>query len=101
MREDLENQNIIVSETTFLPLKPTPKGLVGIASALFNHCLCLNSISVYLRPNGELRLLFPIKVLPNAKEINVYYPINSETYDAIKKAVEEKYRQITANLSDC
>jgi DNA-binding cell septation regulator SpoVG len=100
VRESLQNQNIVITETTFFSLKPNQKGLVGISSVVFNNSLCLNSISVYVRPNGELRLLFPIKVLPNAKEVNVYYPINSETYDAIKKAVEDKYKQITTNLSD-
>ena len=100
MRNSSENRNII-SEVTFLPLKPSPKGLIGIASVLFNNSLCLNAISVYVRPNGELRLLFPVKMLPNAKEINVYYPINIETYNAIKEAIDEKYKQITASVSDC
>ncbi len=91
---------IIISEPTFIPLKPNEKGLIGIASVLYNNSLSLNCISVYIRPNGDLRLLFPIKILPNSKEINVYYPINKETYEAIKKVIIDKYIELTANITD-
>jgi len=90
---------IIISEPTFLPLKPNEKGLIGIASVVFNNSLSLNSISVYLRPNGNLRLVFPVKVLPNSKEVNIYYPINRVTYEAIEKAIVDKYIQITAGIT--
>jgi len=92
---------IKITEPTFIPLKPNEKGLIGIASVVFNNSLSLNCISVYIRPNGDLRLLFPVKILPNSKEVNVYYPINNETYEAIKEAIAEKYREITVNISDC
>lgn len=90
----------IITESTFIPLKPTEKGLIGIASVVYNKSLSLNCISVYIRPNGDLRLLFPAKILPNSKQINVYYPINNETYEVIKKAIVDKYLQITAAMSD-
>jgi len=93
-------EKIIITEPTFLPLKPNNKGLIGIASVVYNNSLSLNCISVYIRPNGDLRLVFPIKVLPNSKEINVYYPINKEAYEAIKKAIVDKYLEITANIAD-
>lgn len=91
---------IKITESTFLPLKPNEKGLIGIASVVYNNSLSLNCISVYLRPNGDLRLVFPIKVLPNSKEINIYYPINQETYEAVRKAVIDKYLQITAGITN-
>lgn len=93
-------EKIIITEPTFLPLKPNNKGLIGIASVVYNNSLSLNCISVYIRSNGDLRLLFPVKILPNSKEINVYYPINNETYEAIKKAIAEKYREITVSISE-
>ena len=91
-------ERIVITEQVFMSLKPSEKGLIGIASVVFNNSLYLGSISVYTRPNGDLRLLFPIKVLPNSKELNSYYPINRETYDAIKNAIEDKYKEITANI---
>ena len=93
-------ERIIITEPTFMPLKINEKGLIGIASVVYNNSLYLGSISVYTRPNGDLRLLFPIKILPNSKEVNVYYPINKETYEAIKNAIEDKYKEITAGVSD-
>ena len=89
---------IIITEPTFLPLKPSEKGLIGIASVVFNNALSLNSISVYLKPNGDLRLVFPVKVLPNTKEVNIFYPINREAYEAIREAIVDKYTQITAGI---
>jgi len=89
---------ILISEPTFLPLKPNGKGLIGIASVLFNGCLSLNSISVYLRPDGSLRLVFPNKVLPNGRKVNIFYPIRREVNEAITRAIEDKYKQITATI---
>jgi len=91
----MEMEKIVISEVAFLPLKPNEKGLIGIASVLYCNSLSLNCISVYIRPNGDLRLLFPVKILPNSKEINVFYPINNENYEAIKKAISNKIEELT------
>jgi len=93
-------EKIVIREATFLPLKPNEKGLIGIASVVYNNSLCLNCISVYSRLNGDLRLLFPVKILPNSKEINVYYPINNETYEVIKKAIVDKYNELTSKITN-
>ena len=90
---------VMVTEPTFFPMKPNGKGFIGIASVVYNNALALNSISVYLRPDGSLRLLFPIKTLPNSKELNVFYPINQECYEAIRKAVSDKYEEIASAVS--
>ncbi len=85
---------VIISEVVFYPLRPTEKGLIGIASCLFDQKLSLNSISVYLTPTGNIRLLFPNKILPNSKEINIFYPINKETYEDIREAVAKKIEEL-------
>ena len=95
----MKMERIVITEPVFMSLKPSEKGLIGIASVVFNNSLYLGSISVYTRPNGDLRLVFPNKILPTSKEINVYYPICRMTYDAIKNAIEDKYKEITANIS--
>lgn len=87
-------ENVMISEVYFYPLKITEKGLIGIAGCLWDNKLALNSISVYLTPTGDIRLLFPDRVLPNSKKINIFYPINKETYDLIKKAVIKKMEDL-------
>jgi DNA-binding cell septation regulator SpoVG len=80
----------IINEVCFYPIRPNEKGLIGFASCLFDEKLSLQAIAVYTTPNGDIRLVFPNKVLPNSKEINIFYPINRETYELIKNAIAEK-----------
>lgn len=89
----------MISEVTFYPLRPTEKGLIGIASCLFDNKLSLNSISVYLTPSGDIRLLFPDKVLPNSRKIHIFYPINNEIYEAIRQAIKKKIENVNERVS--
>lgn len=84
----------IITETTFLPLRISEKGLIGISSMLFDNRLCLNSISVYSTKDGDIRLLFPISALRNGKQINTYYPIDKNTYELMRLAVANKIEEI-------
>src|SRR3990167_1993749 len=84
----------IISEVCFYPLRPNEKGLIGFASCLFDEKLSLQSIAVYTTPTGDLRLVFPNKILPNSKEINIFYPINTETYGLIKEAIVKKIEEL-------
>lgn len=92
------NSPPIISETTFLPLRVSEKGLIGISSMLFDNRLCLNSISVYSTPTGDIRLLFPISALRNGKQINTYYPVNKETYAVMREAVAKKIDEVTEKV---
>lgn len=87
-----------ISECTFYPLRPSPKGLIGIASCLFDGRLRLDCVSVYSTPAGDIRLLFPDKTLPNGKKINVYFPVDRATYDAIRLGVLEKINTVKENV---
>jgi stage V sporulation protein G len=89
----------MITEVTFYPLRPNEKGLIGLASLLFDGKLSLNSIAVYTRPDGsDYRLLFPSKRLPNGKEINLFYPVDRQTYQAIKDAVIGKLEELAKKL---
>lgn len=88
-------EKIIITEPTFIPLKPNEKGLIGIASVIYNNSLSLNCIAVYTRPDGsDYRLLFPSKALPNGKQINIFYPIDKQTYEIIKEAIVRKIKEL-------
>jgi len=88
------NTQPIITETTFLPLRVSEKGLIGISSLLFDNRLCLNSISVYSTRGGDIRLLFPISILKNGKQVNVYHPVNRETYESMRLAVLGKIEEL-------
>jgi len=92
---------IVITEPVVIPTKPTEKGLIGFASCLFADSLSLNSIAIYTRPDGNgYRLVYPAKTLPNGKLINIFYPINKETAEAIDKAIFKKYDEILAKSAD-
>lgn len=86
---------IVINEPTIIPIKPTGKGLIGFASCTFNNSLSLNSMAIYTRLAGDgIRLVYPDKVLPNGKVINLFYPITREIGELIEKAIFDKYTQI-------
>lgn len=87
-----------ITEVAYYPIRPTPQGLIGFASCLYNGQLSLNSIALYTRPDGDLRLVFPDKVLPNGKVIQTYYPISTETYLVIKDAIKKKIEEVTKKV---
>jgi len=88
----------MIDEVTFYPVRPSERGLIGFAGCLFDNKLSLNCISVYLTPNGDIRLLFPDKTLPNSKQINIFYPVNKETYEIIKQAVKRKIEELAEKV---
>ena len=83
-----------ISNVTFYPLRISEKGLIGFASCLFDSKLHLDSIAIYTTPDGDIRLVFPDKILPNSKKINIFCPINKETYNLLKEAVAEKIKEL-------
>lgn len=86
--------DIRISEVSWYPIKPTEKGLVGFAS--LRYCdLSLSSIAVYVKPDGNYRLLFPDKALPNGKMLQVFYPVNNDTYELMLNAIVEKIKSLT------
>lgn len=88
----------IIGEVTFYPLRPNEKGLIGFAACLFDEKLSLNSIAVYTKPTGELRLLFPTKQLPNGKAISIFYPIDKKTHETIKEAIVKKIEELAEKV---
>lgn len=86
--------DIVITEPVIIPVKPTEKGLLGFASCVVNNAISLNSIAIFSRPNGNLRLVYPMKVLPNGKKLNLYYPINKNTSELFNEAIFKKYAEL-------
>lgn len=85
---------IRISEVSWYPIKPTEKGMVGFASLRY-YDLSLSSIAVYVKPDGDYRMVFPDKPLPNGKVLQMFYPINTETYELMLNAIVEKIKSLT------
>lgn len=81
-----------LSEIQVVPVKPN-NGLVGFASLVFDNCLYLGSIGIYIRPGGSYRLTYPTKTGTNGN-FNIFHPINREVADEIEKAIITKFENI-------
>lgn len=86
-----------VSEVEIVPVKAA-NGLVAFASCVLDDKLYLGSIAVYTRLSSEgYRCVYPTKKLPNGQQLQIYYPINTETNQAIEQAVSLKLNQLLTN----
>ena len=86
-----------ISEIQVIPMKPK-EGLVAFASCVINNALYIGNIAVYTSPSTQsgFRLLYPVKILPNGKEIHCVHPINKEVGELISKAIIRKFREIAS-----
>ena len=84
-----------ISEIQVIPMKPK-EGLVAFASCVINSSLYIGNIALYTSPSTEsgFRLVYPVKILPNGKEIHCIHPINKEAGNLIATAVIQKLREV-------
>lgn len=82
-----------LSEFTFFPITPTPKGLICFISFTFNNQWRINDCALYTRPNGGYRLSYPIRELANKKVIQSVYPISKELGFFVEQILIEEYEQ--------
>lgn len=88
---------LTVDEVEIYPVKPRG-GLVAFASCVVNGQLFLGNIGVHTLLSGEgYRLVFPVKVLPNGKELQCVHPITREAGDLILQAIIRKFEALAAN----
>ena len=74
----------------FVPIRPTSKGLIGFANLTYNNQIALNGVAVYTKPSGEgIRLVYPLKILSNGKEVNYFCPLNREIGDVLTDSVSK------------
>ena len=86
---------LLISEVEILPVKPRD-GLVAFGSCVVNQALYLSCIAIHTRPDGSgYRLVYPDRVLPNGKQVQVFHPINRQTGDVLERTLTEKIRTLT------
>lgn len=86
---------LVVKEIQIIPVMPKD-GLIAFASCVVNNQFYIGNVAIYTSPSSPdgYRLVYPIKVLPNGKEINCVHPINRETGEQVKKAIIQKYEEL-------
>jgi len=89
--------DLTISEIQIIPVKPN-NGLVAFVSFVVNSQFYIGNVAIYTSPSSPdgYRLVYPIKVLPNGKEIHCVHPINRQTGDVVRRAVIAKYDELTA-----
>jgi len=89
-----------ISEIQVIPIKPK-EGLVAFASCVINDSLYIGSVAVYSSPSTQsgFRLVYPVKILPNGKEIHCVHPISKEAGELISKAIIKKFREVISKAT--
>lgn len=67
----------------------------AIASVTFDDVFVVHDIKVIEKDN-DLFIAMPSKKIPNGEFKDIAHPLNSETREAIKNAIIEKYNQTEA-----
>ena len=82
-----------ISEVEVLPVKPKD-GLLGFVSFLVDGWLFVGDVAVRSRLDGGIRLVFPVRTLPNGKSISVVHPITREAGQLIEQVVVRKLTEL-------
>lgn len=97
MRPDQSTTPLSISEVDIIPVKPR-NGLIAFASCVVNGQLYLGNIAIHTRLDGSgYRLVFPVKVLPNGKEIQCVHPVTRQAGDRLLEAIVEKFEALIAS----
>jgi len=90
--------NIQLSEINLIPVRPN-NGLIAFASFILNGQFFVGNIGIYTTPDGySYRLVYPDKILPNGKRINLFHPISREAGESIKEVVINKYKALIMDI---
>ncbi len=88
------NTQFVVEEIEIFPVKPHG-GLIAFASCILNGQLYLGNIGIHTRPDGSgYRLVFPVKVLPNGKEIHCFHPLTRDAGDLFLQEIIRKFEEL-------
>lgn len=88
------NKHTKITEIELVPVK-ADNGLVAFANFVLDGKLFLGNIAVYTRLNGRgFRCVYPTKKLANGQQIQLYYPINQQTSQAIEGVISARLTEL-------
>jgi len=89
-----------LSEIIITPIQPTAKGIIAFVSFILNDTFKVNNIMIAtsLKRNGNLRLVYPVKTLPNGKDVQIFYPITKEAGKELENQTLTAYNIFLSKL---
>lgn len=82
----------ILNEIQIIPVKPC-NGLIAFCSFVLHQEICLSSIAIYTKPEGNYRLVYPTKKV-GKQSISLFYPINKKIGDQILGEVIKVFEDV-------
>jgi len=86
-----------VTEVNISLVKPKD-GLVGFASFVLFEAIYCGSVAIYSSRAGTYRLCYPNRLV-GGRGIDIFYPINQQIGEVIKKAVLREYDEVMSKLN--
>jgi DNA-binding cell septation regulator SpoVG len=87
------NMVITLTEIEIYPIKPQ-EGLIGFVSFVLNEQFYIGNVGLHLRPSGDIRLLYPQKLLGNGKAVNCFHPITKSAGNKIIDQISNEYNAL-------
>ena len=81
-----------IKDVNIIPVTPS-NGLIAFASLTIDDGLLLDSIAIYRKLGGGLRLLYPSKRVKSS-EVTVFHPLNREISKQIENAIFEEFKNV-------
>jgi len=90
---------LTVSEIQITLIKPRDN-LIAFASCVINNHLYIGSIAIYTSPSTPdgFRISYPLRVLHTGKQIHCVHPISHYAGETIRKAIVNKYKELTCKI---
>jgi len=88
---------IHLNEIEIIPIKPRD-GLLGFASFVLNEQFYIGNVAIHSTPEGNIRLLYPTKLLSNGKNVSSFHPITKEAGLEIVRQISLKYEGLFDDL---
>ena len=85
--------DLTITQVELIPFRPK-HGHLGFASCVINDQFYLSDIAIFSRPQGGIRLGYPIKTLSNGITLDIFKPLNKEAEASIEAAITEKFESL-------
>ena len=89
-----------VTDIQIVPVKPRD-GLLAFVSFIIDNSCYVGDVALYSRLDGEgVRLVYPMRTLPNGAKVNVFHPIRKDVAEAIENQVNRAYEDLMKKADD-